>query len=265
MNQQPTDTLKRLSRRLGGRAGAVVLSVAAHLTVLPLLVLAAAERLDPPVADPPMIVSLIQPVKPLPPAPDPAPVDDPVPAKASASPSPPSPATPTPEPRPAPRPRPARVTPPADVPPLPASPAPSTGEAFVTVGEGRLAGATRAGSGSGGGSGSGDGGGSCDMVRRLQDALRDDPDIRAAVSAAQQQVGPGRALLLWNGSWVRSPGQSGNGLAGVRQAIAVEVAFAPEPCRARPMRGLVLLTFADGARVALGGGQWRWGDLLQGR
>lgn len=265
MNEQSTDTPSRSARRLGGRAGAVALSLGAHLILLPALLLATARAPVPPaVASDPMIVSLIQPPKPPPPAPDPAPVDDPIPAKASASPSPPSPAPPTPDPRPAPRPRPARVTPPADVPPVPASPAPSTGEAFVTVGEGQLAGATRAGSG-GGGSGTGDGGGSCDMVRRLQDALRADPDIRAAVSAAQGQVGPGRALLLWNGSWVRSPGQTGAGLAGVRQAIAVEVAFAPEPCRARPMRGLVLLTFADGARVALGGGQWRWGDLLRGR
>ncbi|HEY1224933.1 MAG TPA: hypothetical protein VGE54_06895 [Brevundimonas sp.] len=265
MDEQATDTSRRSVRRLGGRAGAVALSVAAHLVLLPAILLATTPLPDPPADDPaPIIVSLIQPPKPPPPAPEPAPVDDPVPAKASTSPSPSSPAPPRPDPQP-PRPRPARVTPPANVPSVPASPAPSTGEAFVTVGEGQLAGATRAGSGSGSGSGSGDGGGSCDMVRRLQDALRADPDIRAAVSAAQGQVGSGRALLLWNGSWVRSPGQSGNGLAGVRQAIAVEVAFAPEVCRERAMRGLVLLTFADGARIALGGGQWRWGDLLKGR
>lgn len=264
MDQQSTDTSKGLSRRLSGRAIAVGLSIGAHLVLLPAILLASNRPSEPPgIISDPMIVSLLQPPKP-PPAPDPAPVDDPVPAKASASPSP-SPPSPTP-PRPVlqpPRPRPARITPPANVQPVPASPAPSTGEAFVTVGEGQLAGATRAGSGSG--SGSGDGGGSCDMVRRLQDALRADPDIRTAISAAQQQVGASRALLLWNGSWVRSPGQSGNGLAGVRQAIAVEVAFAPEVCRDRAMRGLVLLTFADGARVALGGGQWRWGDLLRGR
>lgn len=266
MDEKAPDTAKPSPRRLGGRAGAVALSLAAHLILLPAILLATTRPPEPAAAADPILVSLIQPPPPPPPppAPDPALMDDPVPAKASASPSPASPAPPRPEPTPA-RPRPARVTPPADVPPLPASPAPSTGEAFVTVGEGQWAGATRAGSGSGSGSGTGAGGGSCDMVRRLQDALRADPDIRSAVSSAQSQVGASRALLLWNGSWVRSPGQSGNGLAGVRQAIAVEVAFAPEACRERAMRGLVLLTFADGARIALGGGQWRWADLLRGR
>ena len=241
----------------------MALSIGAHLVVLPLLVMAASERMPPPVVEPvPMIVSLFEPPKP-PPPPDPAPAETPDPAPVAATSSaPPSPAAPRPKPAPPPRARPARVTPPADVPTRPAPP-PSTGEAFVTVGEGQLAGATRAGSGSGsgGGSGAGAGGGSCDMVRRLQDALRDDPDIRAAVGRAHAQVGPGRALLLWNGSWVRSPGQAGNGLAGVRQAIAVEVAFAPEACRTRPMRGLVVIAFADGARLALGAGQWRWNDL----
>jgi len=49
---------------------------------------------------------------------------------------------------------------------------------------------------------------------------------------------------------------------------AMEVAFAPDACRARPMRGLVLISFSDapgGARLALGKGAWRWGDMLRGR
>ena len=106
------------------------------------------------------------------------------------------------------------------------------------------------------------------MVRRLQDALRDDPEVRAAVARAQREVGPGKALLLWNGDWIRNPGEAGEGLAGVRQAIAMEVAFAPAACRARPMRGLVVISFSDapgGARLALGKGTWGWGDMLRGR
>jgi len=103
------------------------------------------------------------------------------------------------------------------------------------------------------------------MVGRLQDALRGDPEVRAAVARAQNEVGPGKALLLWDGTWIRNPGEAGEGLAGVRQAIAMEVAFAPAACRERPMRGLVLVSFSDAAgapRLALGRGTWRWGDML---
>jgi hypothetical protein len=150
---------------------------------------------------------------------------------------------------------------------------------MATLSDAQLAGATVAGPGGGvggrggargtggaGGSGAGDGG--CDMVRWLQDALRDDPEVRAAVTRAQAEVGPGKALLVWNGDWIRNPGEAGEGLAGVRQAIAMEVAFAPHACRAQPMRGLVLISFSDGAggpRLALGNGSWRWGDMLRGR
>jgi hypothetical protein len=74
--------------------------------------------------------------------------------------------------------------------------------------------------------------------------------------------------MVWNGDWVRHGDEDGKGLASVRQAIAVEVAFAPRPCRSQPMHGLVLLSLNDhagGARVVLGAGAWRWSDLLFAR
>jgi hypothetical protein len=107
------------------------------------------------------------------------------------------------------------------------------------------------------------------MVRRLQDALRDDPDIRAAVADAHRTADAGsRALLIWNGDWIQNPGQEGKGLAGVRQAISVEVAFAPKACQSQPMRGLVLLSLTEastGPKVVLGQGAWTWSDLLDRR
>jgi hypothetical protein len=107
------------------------------------------------------------------------------------------------------------------------------------------------------------------MVVRLQSALRRDPQVRAAIQRAHGQPGvDGRALLVWNGDWVRNPDQEGKGLAGVRQAIAMEVAFAPEACRREPVQGLVLISMGDGpgaARVALGRGRWAWSDLLSAR
>ncbi|MDO9076893.1 MAG: hypothetical protein Q7U72_05505, partial [Brevundimonas sp.] len=75
----------------------------------------------------------------------------------------------------------------------------------------------------------------------------------------------GRALLVWDGDWVQSPDQAGRGLAGVRQAIAVEIAFAPRACREQRVRGYAVIALADGPgapRLALGGGRWRWSDLL---
>lgn len=122
--------------------------------------------------------------------------------------------------------------------------------------ESQLAGAASAGEGNGGG-------GSCDIARRLQQALRRDPLVRAAVENANRL---GKAILLWNGDWVQSGGQDGKGLSAVREAIMWEVAFAPESCRHARMQGLVLLSLEDGrTRFAIGSGDWRWSDLLFAR
>jgi hypothetical protein len=119
--------------------------------------------------------------------------------------------------------------------------------------ESQLAGAATVGEGGGGG-------GTCDVARVVQQALRRDPIVRAAVQDSHRM---GKAIMLWNGDWVRSGGQDGKGLSAVREAVMWEVAFAPEACRNRPVHGLVLLSLADGAtRFAIGSGDWRWSDLL---
>lgn len=104
------------------------------------------------------------------------------------------------------------------------------------------------------------------MIERLQNALRDDPRIRARLTEAYRDSGArGRAIVIWNGDWVLSPGQDGKGLAGVRQAVAVVVGFSPRECKSQAVRGYVVVTLSDdpGApKLALGTGQWRWSDLL---
>ena len=104
------------------------------------------------------------------------------------------------------------------------------------------------------------------MVRRVQDRLRRTPSVRTAVTEAGRTMNAsGRAMLIWDGDWLQSQGQSGKGLAGVRQAIALEVAFSPAECRAQTMAGLAVLSLEDGpggARLALGRSSWRWSDLL---
>lgn len=164
--------------------------------------------------------------------------------------------------------------------PAPASPAPPAPPAGLTAAQ--LAGAATAGSGLGTGSGGGQGAGAgtgsgaggsgsgrCDMIGRIQQALREDARMVAAAARAQALLpSDRRALLVWDGDWVLNPGEAGRGLAGLRQAIAVEIAFAPAECRRQSERGLVLLTLADGPgapRLALGTGSWRWSDLTGGR
>jgi len=140
----------------------------------------------------------------------------------------------------------------APVPVIAALPASDTSD---LLSDSQLAGATRAGEGGGGG------GGGCDTARAVQQVLRRDPRVAAAVAGAGRR---GKATMLWNGDWVRSGEQEGKGLAAVRQAIIWEVAFAPEACRNAPMHGLVLLSLADGGtRFAIGAGAWRWSDLLE--
>jgi hypothetical protein len=117
----------------------------------------------------------------------------------------------------------------------------------------QIAGASGVGEGGGGGGG-------CDLARAVQQALRRDPLVHTAVAGANRL---GKAVMMWNGDWVRSGGQDGKGLSAVREAIMWQVAFAPEACRNERMRRPVLLSLADGStRFAVGSGDWRWSDLL---
>lgn len=269
------------------RGLAIAVSLAAHLTLLPLVFLAAGSPpvfSPPPEDSPPIIVSLIPPPPPPAPTPAPEPTPDPDLADAGGSPPPsPEPPAPTPVKTPDPKPRPSPPPPirtraprpaPPDVPTIVANPGPPEVR-FVGLGARDLAGAAVAGSGRGQGSGTGDGsgvgagtgsgsGGPCDMIQRLQDKLRDDARIRQTAAEAQRTLPPGEALLMWNGDWLLSPGQSGKGLAGVRQAIAVEIAFSPPACRQQQMRGYAVFSLGDSPdspRIAVGAPRWRWADL----
>lgn len=252
-------------RERSRRAVAVTASLAVHAGVVAAILTqhAATPRLaDEPA---PMAVALAPPPPPPPPVEIPAPEPEP-------SPAPPAP-TPSPAPKPAPTPARARPTirvhetpaPPAEVAPVVVARAVET-PPLPELSDAQIAGAITAGDGEGGGgagagAGEGAGGRPCDMVSRLQAALRRDARVRAAVA----EVHRGKGVLIWNGEWIQSPGEDGRGLASVRQAIAVEVGFAPEACRAQPMHGLVLISLDGGRRIAFGTGDWRWTDLLHAK
>lgn len=241
------------------RASGVAVSMAAHILVLAVVVTLRPAP-DPPIPTPPMQVSLIELQPPPPPPPD-------IPEPAPAGPPEPDPAPPTPVKPPAAKAI-ARKTPtPPTIPPVPLAGKGDTVQPGPELSDGELASARSAGTGGGGGTG-GDGDG-CDMTTWLQNKLRKDPEVRSALARAREAPGyTGRPILVWNGAWTPSHGQEGLGLAGVREAIMMEVAFAPAACRAEPMRGHVLISVEDrpgAARLALGTGAWRWSDLLNAR
>jgi hypothetical protein len=106
-------------------------------------------------------------------------------------------------------------------------------------------------------------GAACNMARWLQAALRKDSLVVAAVSRSA-----GKAILVWDGDWVKSAGEDGKGLAAVREAMLWEIAFAPKACRDGAEHGLVLLSLNAGhgeVRLAVGAEHWRWSDLLMSR
>jgi hypothetical protein len=229
-----------------GRAGGVIVSARVHLAILFGLVLAVPKA--PPMTESGAVTVALVPGPP---------IDGP-PEQAAQTPPPPTPPTP---PKPLKRhevKRPVISTAAAakdDEEEEDDSP-----KVMVGLSAGQLTGAATAGSGTPGRD--------CDMIQFLEAALRKDPDIQAAVASAHTRATPGsKAILLWNGDWIRSPGQSGLGLAGVREAIMAEVAFAPHKCRADPVKGLVLISLNDSgsARVALGTGAWAWSDLLHAK
>jgi len=233
----------------GGRAGAVAASLAAHAAI-GLAVIGAWTTYPVQPARSPIAVTLVDAPRVIPPPKPPA-APAVTPAKAAA----PSAAVPSPDPAPAPIvARRSPAPPQADSPPAAAS---ATRGESVGLSDSELAGASSADAGDGAG-------GACHMAQRVQAALRRDALVQAAVAEAGR-AGETRAIMIWNGDWVRSPSQDGKGLAAVREAIMWEIAFAPEACRAERMRGLVLLSLnggADAPRLAVGAGDWRWMDLL---
>jgi hypothetical protein len=226
-------------------------SVALHAGLVAALFLWQPQPPSDEVEPAPIVVTLFEPPPPLI---EPPPPEEPKPEEA---PAPKSEAPPAPEKPPPPKRikvRPAKAPAPPEVKPLLAKAGPAAdGESEVSDAE--LASAATAGSGSGAN------GGGCNMTRRVQSALRKSQLIQASVAGANR----GRAIRVWNGSWVRHGAEEGAGLAAVREAILWEVGFAPEACKTERVRGLVMISLNDSpgaARLVVGAGEWRWKDLL---
>lgn len=248
----------------GARAGAAGLSLALHGALLAVVALVAPQAL--PVAEPRVVEVALVPPLPKPVAAGEAALDMP-PGPPDEAPA--ASARVVPAPRPAP---PAQNVEAAAPFARAALSGPSTIADASGVSAAELAGAARAGGGRAGGGGTGgSGGGQCDMLERLEARLRRDARVREAAGralAARPGEGGTPAIRVWDGDWVRHPGEEGGGLAAVREAIIWEVGFAPDACRAQAVRGLVQIALGeadDGPRLVLGAGAWRWSDLLSAR
>jgi hypothetical protein len=227
----------RRRRAAWRRPAAVATSLVIHGSLLAVLLSAHVPPAPPPEPEP-IIVQLIEPVLVTEPS-------EPI----APTPAPPSPAEPPPPRNMA---RETPLPPPPDVAPVYAGDGPSA-DGDDELSDDQVASAAKAGDGPPGGA--------CNMPRLLQRALRKDRLVQAAVAQAHR----GKAIVVWNGSWVRHGEQEGAGLAAVREAIMWEIGFASEACRTEPVRGLVLISLNDGpgsARLVMGSGQWRWKDLL---
>jgi len=242
-----------MSRKDGGGVSlGLVASVAAHAALLAGLLWLTAGLSRSPARPSPIIVNVVE-------SPDPEPPGPPAPdASGEAA---PDIAEPIPQQAVAP-------VPPPEVEPEPVE---AVGDAVTLeppntsdlLSESQLAGAMSAeaeGSGGGESAGGGSGGGGCNTARVLQRALQRDPMVSRAVMSAGRA---GKAVMLWDGAWVRSGDQDGKGLSGVRQALTWELAFTPAACRDKRMQGLVVLSLVDGTRFAIGAENWRWSDLLE--
>lgn len=241
-------------RRRRRRALGMAFSLAAHGLILAALFLAPVEVLKPPFEPPAVTVALLD-GRSLAPAPTPP-----------AEPAPPSPKPPTP-PKPAVRAPKKPVVKPVARRHRVRSPAASADvesasaeDAPIAVANPELSAAQLAGAAS---AGDGPPGGPCDMAGRLQQALRRDRLVHASVANYA-----GKAIKVWDGEWVWMPGDIGQGLTAVRQAMIWEIAYAPKDCRSQPMHGLVVFSVSGArgpVRLAVGEGDWRWTDLLASR
>ena len=106
----------------------------------------------------------------------------------------------------------------------------------------------------------------CQLTVWLQQALQADPQVQAALLKIPRPArSVSNALMLWDGDWTDASPNAAAGIAAIRAAVLAGLSSAPESCRAQLVRGPELMTLTTGAEttvIALGSGEWRWGDLL---
>lgn len=105
----------------------------------------------------------------------------------------------------------------------------------------------------------------CELGAWLQAALQVDPEVTQALMAIPRPArSVANAIMMWDGRWVGA-GPVATATTPIRMALVNGVLAAPEACRNEALRGPRLLILPDSAGstiLAVGSGEWRWGDLL---
>lgn len=107
------------------------------------------------------------------------------------------------------------------------------------------------------------GGAGCDLTAALERRLQADVAVQGSLTGLPREArATAGAVTLWNGAWAEG---DGGPLAPIRRAILDGVAQAPPDCLEARLNGPVfLLVTGPEARtlLTLGGGAWRWSDVL---
>lgn len=106
----------------------------------------------------------------------------------------------------------------------------------------------------------------CDVGAWLQSALQADPSVRLALTTIPPSSrSVANAIMLWDSHWTPQPMPAVAGVSALRSAMMVGVRSAPVECQSQLVRGPELIALADAhgtILLAVGSGEWRWGDLL---
>lgn len=113
---------------------------------------------------------------------------------------------------------------------------------------------------------SGASGQTCLLTAWLQQALQADPQVRAALAGIPKPArSVANAIMLWDGGWVGPRLSASAGVTAIRMAVIAGIRSAPAACQAQVVRGPELIMLTEGGEstiLAIGSGEWRWGDLL---
>ena len=107
----------------------------------------------------------------------------------------------------------------------------------------------------------------CDLTAAVQAALRSDPAAIASTARLPgRSLSIARALMLWDGRWIAPTGLNDPAaLDPIKKVIRNQVLAASERCRLIVQTGpriIVLGTDQAAISMAIGSGEWHWGDLV---
>ncbi|MDV6331156.1 hypothetical protein [Asticcacaulis sp. 201] len=104
----------------------------------------------------------------------------------------------------------------------------------------------------------------CDLTATLASIFAQSPEVRQGlegVPTSQRSVA--NAVMLWDGHWPETSLSGGQGL--LRALLVKAVGHARPECLTQTNRGPVLFLVPEDQTtvvLAIGSGEWRWGDLL---